>query len=289
MEVWKKRKSSETTAEERKRIVELARNEGFVDLPVSFAQYWQAKSAREFLEGCKQFEKIREMMLEGRSTRDISIVVAEEWGSQPQLSRSTLFRYISLYRRYFVRPDDVVKRATGLARRQTAEGEQKKSSHERHLAKRRSKKSAAEAEPARAKKKKKDEGTKSLNLLKRKFEQLEKGLEELGILDDAIRLQWERVKEQREQERQLQFPMPNLWREVRELAGLVANAVNLKADLGIVVRVPQRLALEGNVDVRSLDVLTDEERAKLAEFGDELQKMIVEMVDVNGVYERERA
>ena len=51
---------------------------------------------------------------------------------------------------------------------------------------------------------------------------------EIKVLEEAMELQFERVKEQRDLEKQLNFPLPNLHKEIDSCRELAAELKNLK-------------------------------------------------------------
>ena len=111
-----------------------------------------------------------------------------------------------------------------------------------------------------------------------KLAAFQSGVNEVVLMEQVVLLQFERVKSQRELERTLGFPLPNLWREIEQITKLGGTLVNLKADLGLdgYLRVPRMIhgKLTHDMAPRMLAGLSDHDRKAVAAFGQSLAELI---------------
>ena len=111
-----------------------------------------------------------------------------------------------------------------------------------------------------------------------KLDAFRTGVNEIVLMEQVILIQFERVKKQRELEKSLGFPLPDLWREIEQITKLGGTLVNLKADLGLdgYLRVPRMIhgRLTHDMAPRMLAGLSDHDRQAVAEFGKTLTEPI---------------
>lgn len=207
-----------------------------------------AKNYLSILQGVKEY---REMLAAGRSVTDVARYVFEKEGDKITHTYGTVYKYMQLYRRFFIPPMELLEKGEFSVHRTVG----------------------------RTKSSRKGNGDTYANVLKRKLDQLTNGLSEIDIMEQTLVLQFARVKEQRVLEETLQFPLPNLYKDVEAIQKLAVEIVNLKADLGFngYLRIPKQIDVNKRHDMspRLLAALSDDERTKLKAFG----QLVVELIE----------
>ena len=175
----------------------------------------------------------------------------------------TIKKYIQLYRRHFVPPAKAVKGT--LERVKVVKSRGSKNDGSQNDGK-------PDSPPS-------DAGGNMINQKTlEKLDAFRTGVNEIVLMEQVILIQFERVKKQRELEKSLGFPLPNLWREIEQITKLGGTLVNLKADLGLdgYLRVPRMIhgRLTHDMAPRMLAGLSDHDRQAVAEFGKTLTEPI---------------
>ena len=176
----------------------------------------------------------------------------------------TIKKYIQLYRRHFVPPAKAVKGTLERVKVVKSRG---------------SKNDGKPDSPPSDAGGKGDGGGNMINQKTlEKLDAFRTGVNEIVLMEQVILIQFERVKKQRELEKSLGFPLPDLWREIEQITKLGGTLVNLKADLGLdgYLRVPRMIhgRLTHDMAPRMLAGLSDHDRQAVAEFGKTLTEPI---------------
>lgn len=239
------------------------KDKGFSIIPSSDREGKAALDAKNYVCSLVLAKEYRELLAAGRSCADVATIIHQNSDAKGHIegqithTYGTVYKYVQLYRRFFITPMEklesgefrVVPRARGNAG--------------------------------------KGNGANLYSgILKKQAAQLNSGLPELEIMEEILLIQSSRIKEQRETEDGMTFPMPNLYKEIDVALKLAVEIVNLKADLGFTgyTRVPKQLAVTNTMDAspRLLQAMSEEEKQNLKAFGD----VVVELIEKEGVHQK---
>jgi hypothetical protein len=123
-------------------------------------------------------------------------------------------------------------------------------------------------------------------VIRRRFEVLLGKIPEIERLEEVIKLQLERIQEQRKKETELGLPLPGIRLEMELLLQFVEAVIDKKIELGFpgYRRIPQRIDFRGQLlpaPAARLELLTPEDRERLIEFGTTI-KQLFEMSKLPG-------
>ena len=278
---------------------------GFATLPKSSRTGSNAMSARDCLSALPCWDKASKMIDAGHMPGKVAAFIREQNGDGQEYTLLTLKKYIQLYRRHFVSPAAALK---GTVERLKGNVEAPSARELKGDVRNSERKTKAENKKDAARKKRcnsiagdsardsqsgggdsgaappgggggdsEDGRALSMQTLD-KLAAFQSGVNEVVLMEQVVLLQFERVKSQRELERTLGFPLPNLWREIEQITKLGGTLVNLKADLGLdgYLRVPRMIhgKLTHDMVPRMLAGLSDRDRKAVAEFGQTLTELI---------------
>jgi len=175
---------------------------GFSKLPKSNKEGKAALDASNYLCTLESLLEYREMLAAGQSANVVCKYVFERESKRPTHTFGTVSKYLQLYRSFFIKPMELLESGEF-----TLQGGR------------------------RANVRKGPNGGYS-KTLKEKLGYLTEGLMEIAIGEKTLEIQYARILDQRKLEESLNFPLPNLHKEVAELTKTLESLVNLKADLG---------------------------------------------------------